>query len=84
LRRAGFVEVETSIEPAPTILDSAEQYTEFVRNIVMRRHLENIPTENLRAEFMAALTEQAASDDPPFSLDYWRLNLRGRVPASGA
>jgi len=84
LRRAGFVEVETSIEPAPTILDSAEQYTEFVRNIVMRRHLENIPAEDLRAEFMAALTEQAASDDPPFSLDYWRLNLRGRAPAGEA
>jgi hypothetical protein len=44
----------------------------------LRQHLENIPSENLRAEFMAALTEQAAADDPPFSLDYWRLNLHGR------
>jgi hypothetical protein len=28
---------------------------------------------------MAVLTEQAAADDPPFCLDYWRLNLRGRA-----
>ena len=80
LRRAGFVAVETSLEAAPTILDGAEQYNEFVRNIILRRHLENIPSEELRAEFMTELTEQAAEDDPAFLLDYWRLNLRGRVP----
>ncbi|HZQ94088.1 MAG TPA: methyltransferase domain-containing protein [Candidatus Sulfotelmatobacter sp.] len=79
LRRAGFVDVETSVEPAPTVLDSAAHYNEFVRNIVLRRHLENIPTEAERAEFMDRLTQQAAADDPPFLLDYWRLNLRGRA-----
>ena len=81
LRRAGFVDAETSIEPAPTVLDSAEQYREFVRNIVLRKHLQKIPTEAGRAHFMELLTEQAAQDDPPFMLDYWRLNLRGKVSA---
>ncbi len=80
LRRAGFVEVETSIEAAPTVLDHAEQYEEFVRNIILWRHLENIPTAELREEFLAELTRLASRDDPPFSLDYWRLNLRGRRP----
>ncbi len=84
LRRAGFLEVETSTEPALTVLDSPEHYNEFVRNIIFRRHLENIPSEELQAEFMTELTAQAAKDDPPFSLDYWRLNLRGRAPASKA
>lgn len=79
LRHAGFLEVETSVEAAPTILDGAEQYHEFVRNIILRRHLEKIPSEQLRAEFVAELTEQASDDDPAFSLDYWRLNLRGRA-----
>ena len=78
LRRAGFVDVETSVEAAPTVLESAAQYNEFVRNIIMRRHLQNIPSEAGREKFMARLTEQAAGDDPPFMLDYWRLNLRGR------
>jgi trans-aconitate 2-methyltransferase len=79
LRRAGFVDVETSVEPAPTVLDSAEHYCEFIRNIVFRRHLERLPSEEWRAEFLARLAEQAAGDDPPFALDYWRLNLRGRA-----
>jgi trans-aconitate 2-methyltransferase len=78
LRRTGFLEVETSIEPALTILDNAEHFSEFVPNIILRRHLENIPTAAERQQFMARVTEQAARDDPPFSLDYWRLNLRGR------
>jgi trans-aconitate methyltransferase len=79
LRRAGFVDVETSIEAAPTVLDNAGQYSEFVRNIIFRKHLDCLPSEDLRAEFMAVLTEQAAGDAPAFSLDYWRLNLRGRL-----
>jgi trans-aconitate 2-methyltransferase len=78
LRRAGFVEVETSVESALTVLNNAEHYNEFVRNIILRCHLENIPSAAERKQFMARLTEQAARDDPPFSLDYWRLNLRGR------
>jgi hypothetical protein len=78
LGRAGFVDIETSLEPAPTILADAAQYTEYVRNIILQRHLEKLPTEAQRTQFMARLTAQAAEDDPPFSLDYWRLNLRGR------
>jgi trans-aconitate 2-methyltransferase len=78
LRRAGFVDIETSVEAAPTVMDDAAHYREFVRNIILRRHLQNIPTENERSAFIAKLTEQAAKDDPPFLLDYWRLNLRGR------
>jgi ubiquinone/menaquinone biosynthesis C-methylase UbiE len=79
LRRAGFIGVETSVEAAPTVLDDAAHYEEFVRNIILRRHLENLPTEKVRSEFIARMTEQAAKDDPPFLLDYWRLNLRGHA-----
>ena len=77
LRRAGFIGLRTSLEAAPTVLDNARQYEEFVRTIILRRHLMQLPTEELRAEFIAALTAQAGADDPPFLLDYWRLNLSG-------
>lgn len=80
LRRAGFVDVATSIEATPTVLADAATFDEFVRNIIFHRHLERIPSESVRGEFMESLIEQAAGDDPPFLLDYWRLNLRGRVP----
>jgi trans-aconitate 2-methyltransferase len=81
LDRAGFVEVVTSLEPAPTVLDNAQHYSEFVSHIILRQHLKRIPDEHLRAQFMTRLTEAAGADDPPFSLDYWRLNLTGRSPS---
>ena len=80
LRQAGFENVETSIEPAPTNFNNSEEFSEFIRNIVFHRHLEAIPNATLRDEFIADLTRQANKDDPPFTLDYWRLNLAGSVP----
>jgi trans-aconitate 2-methyltransferase len=81
MKRAGFVEIETSVEPALTVLAGADEYKEFVRNIIFHRHLEKISRKEDREQFIATITEQAAAEDPPFSLDYWRLNLRGKVPA---
>lgn len=79
LRRAGFVDVETSVQAAPTLLDNAGHYREFISNIILWRHLRNLPSEEMRTEFAENLTAQAAKDDPPFLLDYWRVNLRGRA-----
>ena len=81
LRRAGFVEIDTSLEPALTILEDLPKYSEFVSTVILRQHLERIPNDELRAAFVAALAGQAATHDPPFSLDYWRLNLNAKVPA---
>ena len=80
LRNAGFVEVETSLEAAPTPLQNAQAYTEFLENVIFHRHLQRIPDETRRKHFIATLTNAAATDNPPFLLDYWRLNLAGRVP----
>jgi trans-aconitate 2-methyltransferase len=82
LRTAGFEDVETSLEEAPTKFPNAEQFEQFVRSVILRNHLERLPAPELQSQFLAELTRQAASDDPPFLLDYWRLNLRGRRPAA--
>lgn len=79
LRRAGFTDIDTSVEAAPTVLDDAGQYEEFVRNIILRLHLRQLPSEELRSQLMAELTALAGADDPPYLLDYWRLNLSGKV-----
>ena len=81
LRKAGFVEVETSVEEAFTLLESAEAYSEFIRTAVFRIHLPRISEPSLRAEFVAEMVRQAGHDTPPYSLDYWRLNLSATVPA---
>jgi trans-aconitate methyltransferase len=78
MRRAGFEEIETSLEEAPTKFPNAQEYQQFVESVVLRNHLERIPDHALRDQFLAELTRQASSDHPPFLLDYWRLNLRGK------
>ena len=81
LRAAGFVDVRTSLDPAPVKLASAEEYRRFITSVIFREHLARVPDDKLQTRFVATLTEQAAGDDSPFELDYWRLNLRGKRPA---
>lgn len=80
LRRAGFDEIETSLEDAPTTFPNAQEFQQFVESVILRNHLLHIPEPTQREQFLAELTRQAAADDPPFMLDYVRLNLQGRRP----
>ena len=75
---SGFVEVETSLEEAPTLFADAQQYQEFVSKVILHRHLELIPDAGIRRDLLDELAELAAKDNPPFLLDYMRLNLSGR------
>lgn len=81
LRNAGFVDIETGLEAAPTKFPQATQYSEFVSKVILHRHLELIPDAAVRQQFLDDLTLEAAKDDPPFLLDYWRLNMSARRPA---
>jgi len=80
LRSAGFEQIETSLEEAPTQFDTAPEFQCFVESVILHRHLERIPTPELRQNFLAELTRLASGDHPPFLLDYWRLNLQARKP----
>jgi trans-aconitate 2-methyltransferase len=80
LHAAGFVDVATSLEPAPTTLADEASYREFVTTVIYNPHLERLPEGSLRAGFIDQITSLAAAQDPPFTLDYWRLNLEGRRP----
>jgi ubiquinone/menaquinone biosynthesis C-methylase UbiE len=80
LRCAGFADVETGLEEAPTQFPSAVEFERFVKNVILHRHLERIPTPQACKQLLAQLTHQAADDNPPFLLDYWRLNVKARRP----
>ena len=80
LHAAGFTDIATNLEPAPTTLADEASYREFVTTVIYNSHLERLPEGDLRARFIDQVTERAASQDPPFTLDYWRLNLEGRRP----
>jgi hypothetical protein len=74
MQRAGFIEVETSMESALTILEGPPQYAEFVRSVILRQ----IRESESRTAFVAALTGQAAADD---RLAKWNISLRRTLPA---
>ena len=80
LRHAGFVEVETGLERAPTTVATAAEFEDYLRTFILHRHLERFPDEALRHAFVRKLAEQSSSDDPPWTFDYWRLNLRAKKP----
>lgn len=77
MRKAGFAQVETSLEEAPTQFASSSEYQQFVESVILRNHLLQIPDRTVRQQFLSELTQQAGADKPPFLLDYWRLNLQG-------
>ena len=75
---AGFVRVDTSVEPAPVVFSEADAFRDFVTTVIFRAHLARLPDDALRAEFVERLTEMAGRDTPPYCLDYCRLNLLGQ------
>ncbi len=80
LEAAGLDVEDVGLEEAPTRLDGPEQYKEFIATVCLRHHLNRLPAEN-RGAFLDALVTAAAGDTPPFTLDYWRLNISARKPS---
>jgi trans-aconitate 2-methyltransferase len=81
LDAAGFTGAETDLEYHPATLANADEYRSFLRTVIFGEHLHRLPSAELKAEFVDALTDQAATDATPFELEYWRLNLKGTRPA---
>ncbi|HXA27723.1 MAG TPA: methyltransferase domain-containing protein [Candidatus Angelobacter sp.] len=81
LTAAGFTEVSTGAEDALTVLDSEPAYREFLATVIMRPYLDALPDDRLRTRLLDAMSAEARTDDPPWSLDYRRLNMDARRPA---
>jgi trans-aconitate methyltransferase len=80
LRHTGFEEVEAWLHAAPTTLDSAQTYRDFLAAVIMHPYLEQIKSAVPRDRLLDEMTEAAALDSPAFTLDYWRLTIRARRP----
>ena len=72
-----FRDIEVDLEPAQTPFADIAAYEAFVTTVCLRHHLERLPAD-LRQPFVHELAVAAAADDPPLTLDYWRLNVDGR------
>lgn len=82
LTNAGFEDVQTSVEASPVVFADAPAFAAFITNVICRPYLACLPEGQVRDGFIDRVTAQAAADDPPFELDYWRLNLSVRKPRS--
>ena len=80
LESAGFVEIDVSLEEAPTPFPDADSFREFIATVCVRPYLDRLPVDE-RKIFLNELTMAAAGDAPAFTLDYWRLNISARRPA---
>jgi trans-aconitate 2-methyltransferase len=77
LRRAGFTAIEVSVVSAPVTFEQPERYSEFVAAVCLRHQLHRLPAGD-RDGFMRQVTDRAVADNPPLTLDYWRLNISAR------
>ncbi|HEX3801286.1 MAG TPA: methyltransferase domain-containing protein [Solirubrobacteraceae bacterium] len=68
LETAGFVDVQTWLEPSPATIDEPES---FVRTVCLLRHLDLLP-EDLQTSFIRAVLARTST---PLVLDYVRLNI---------
>jgi trans-aconitate 2-methyltransferase len=80
LRRAGFTEVKTGLEPSPQQFPGAAEFSQYLGTVTFHRHLERLPSPELRERFLDAVAKLVSKDDPPFVMDYWRLNMSARRP----
>jgi trans-aconitate 2-methyltransferase len=71
LRRAGFVDVETSLQPWPV---TPSEPAAFMRTVCLGPHVDRLPQE-LRERYVEAV---AARMGPRPTLDYVRLNIAAR------
>jgi trans-aconitate 2-methyltransferase len=73
LTGAGFVDVETWLEPRPTLLEDPRP---FIRTVCVVRHLDRLPA-GLHDAYLDAVLARAGV---PLTLDYVRLNMVARRP----
>jgi len=78
LHAAGFVDVRAWLEEAPARFDDAASYREFLVHVILRDDLARLPDDAARDAYTAELVEQAGREDPPYVLDYVRLNADAR------
>lgn len=51
-----------------------------IQDLVIAELVDAIEREDVRSAVMTDFTEMAATDNPPFLLDNWRLSLSARRP----
>jgi trans-aconitate 2-methyltransferase len=73
LEEAGFTQIETWLEPAPTHFDSREDFAQYLRTVCLRCHL-----DLLDEPAQEAYLQRVVDAMPEHRIDYVRLNATAR------
>jgi len=73
LRRAGFTDIETWLQPEPTRFEPGEPLETFLRTVVLGGHVARLPPTD-----RDAFVHEVASGLPEPVVDYVRLNIDAR------
>lgn len=80
MQAAGFVEIESRLHPEMVRFPDAEAMQMFVEKVNLHKYIAALPNE-LAHQFAVRIVQEAAKDDPPYTLDYMRLTIRTKKPA---
>jgi len=81
LECAGWTEVRTWAFDAPVPFDSEDDAALYLRTIILRDHVANLPEDLHEPYLLAVIAEYIERFGPPFTADYVRLNMWATRPA---
>lgn len=80
MEAVGFEDIYTRLYPEIVQFPNAEAMHLFVSKVNLHTYISALPDE-LAQEFSNKVVDEAAEDDPPFTLDYMRLTIRAKRPS---
>ena len=80
LERAGFRDVRTSTESAPTTFPDRTAFVAFAERVVLRTHVARLPSAAERRRYLERVADRSQRASPAFTFDYQRLNIEARRP----
>ena len=80
LTGAGFIDAAAAVIDSPVVLEGEAEYREFLESVVLGSHLTRLADDDLRRALLDRMVAGGATDTPPWSLAYTRLNLQARRP----
>ncbi len=81
LERVGWSDIRTWVFDAPVPFDNVDDAALYLRTIILRDHVANLPEDLHDPYVRAVIAEYIDRFGEPFTADYVRLNLQARRPA---
>ena len=75
LRKAGFKNAHVYLSTEPVAFDSREQFSAYVRTVVIRSHLARLQSAQLQDRFLEEYLDRCEKRPQKWLLDYVRLNI---------